>query len=249
MSRVIYAATSVILLAVVGIIGAVVPARATIIKNYEFNIDGILPSAEPDITLANNTGNPENAIFSVSDGLLKQRTFAVNGNASYSYPNIALGGGSLDSSQSLSMEARVRILQIEGSTGAFFQVLDGTSRYRFAFTETGVELLSNGGFHQIDLDTSVFHTYRLDSGGGTSAFDFYVDNVLTYSGNAFPAGGLNGFNFGDGITESGAGADADWDFVRLSQPAAEASIPEPGMVIIMGFGLAYLGLTRRKRGT
>ena len=231
---------------IAALLGFTAPAGATIVKNIEFNSDGMLPSADPAISLANNTGNPETALYSVSGGVLAQRTFSVNGNASYGFPNGGLSGGGIDPSQSLSIEVRLRVGQINGLGGAFFQAFDGTHRYSVFFSPGAVQALdASSGFEAFAIDLSQFHTYRLESQGGTNAFDFYIDDALTFSGFAAATTGLNGFNFGDGITEPGAGADADWDFVRFSQPLAEADIPEPAALVLFTLGLACLGFARR----
>ena len=223
-------------------------ANAAVIKNLEFNVDGVLPSSDPDISLSNNTGNPESSLYSVSGGFLLQRSFGINGNASYGMPNGNPTGGSLTPALSLSMEARLRINQIEGLAGAFFQALDGTHRYSVFFSPGAVELETLGpGRHVISLDISEFHTYRIQSDCGTNAFDFYIDDALVFSGLAEASTGANGFNFGDGQTPAGHSADADWDFVRFSQPAAVAAVAEPMTLAISLLGLTGIASLRRRR--
>ena len=249
MNRHVKAAMAAFLLSVPAAASISVPADATILKEFEFDVDGVLPSTDAQISLDNNTGHAEASIYSVSGGVLRQRTYAVNGYASYSYPSTSLTGGGIDPNQSFSMEARLRILQIEGSTGAYYQAFAGSYRYRFAFTETGIQLLTDnpGLFYDIAFDTSEFHTYRLDTTGTGGGFDFYIDGAIAYSGTAYTSSGINGFNFGDGITAPGAGADVDWDFVRFSQPAYETAVPEPGALAVFAVGLLVLATARRGR--
>lgn len=222
-------------------------AEAGLIKNFEFNVDGVLPSADPDTTVANNSGFPEASLYSVSGGLLQQRTISVNGNISYGVPNASLSGGTLDPTQGFSIEARLRILDIDGLGGAFFQALDGAHRYSVFFGPGAVQVLGATGFDAFAIDLTEFHTYRLETGANTNAFDFYIDGVLTHSDVAGANASVNGFNFGDGITNPGAGADADWDFVRFSQPIAETAVPEPGVVLIFGSALLGVACVRRVR--
>ena len=45
--------------------------HAAVVKNFEFNVDGVLPSADPQIELFVTTPSPtETEVFSVSGGLL-----------------------------------------------------------------------------------------------------------------------------------------------------------------------------------
>lgn len=231
-----------------GICLIVAPSDAALVKNYEFNADGVLPSADPQTTFFNNTAQPEAALYSVSGGLLQQRTLAVNGNASYSLPNNALVGGGLSAGDSFSIEARLRILGIGGLGGAFFQLFDGANRFSVFFDAGEVNVLGTTGWNAISLDISEFHTYRLESLGNSAAYDFYIDGSLVLSATASANTSLNGFNFGDGITDSGVGANADWDYLRVSQPIAEVSpVPEPVTALALGFGFVAFAAVRRRR--
>ena len=235
-----------LLLSCMVMVGLPTQSHAVFIKNLEFNIDGVLPSNDPDIGLSNNTGQSESTLYSVSGGLLQQRTLAFNGNASYGFPNGLPTGGGFSAADPFSMEARVQIQTIDGLGGAFFQALDGAHRYSVFYAPNAVNVLSTSGFQTFSIDLSEFHTYRIQSEGGTNAFEFYVDDVLTYSGFAAASGGSNGFNFGDGITDPGRGADANWDFVRYSQALPTAEVSAPGASFLF-LAVAVLGRRLRRR--
>lgn len=234
--------------AIAGIGLATAPSNAALVKNYEFNVDGVLPSADPQTSFFNNTAQPEAVLYSVSGGLLEQRTLAVNGNASYSLPNNALTGGGLSAGDSFSIEARLRVLGIGGLGGAFFQLFDGANRFSVFFDAGEVNVLGTTGWNAISLDISEFHTYRLESLGNSAAYDFYIDGALALSATASVNTSLNGFNFGDGITDPGVGANADWDYLRVSQPLSEVSpVPEPAAALALGVGLVTFSMVRRRR--
>ena len=69
------------------LLGFAPTAGAITIKNLEFNVDGVLPSSEPDIEFANSSAQTEASVYSVSGGLLEQTTFGIGvGNVSYAFP-------------------------------------------------------------------------------------------------------------------------------------------------------------------
>ena len=102
------------------------------------------------------------------------------------------------------MEARLRILEIEGEDGVFFEAFDGAFRYGPLFEESGLVYFdARRGGPSVDLsgmDLSVFHTYRVESAGSTSAFTFSVDGSVVFTGNAAAAPSFNGFEWGDGLS-------------------------------------------------
>jgi len=205
------------------------PVNAQINKSFEFDVDGVLPSTDPDIEFF-TTGAAETTVYSVSNGLLEQRTLAHDGNFSYTFPNTSLTGGGLDSSKSFSMEVRLKILNIEGFSSPFFEIFDGAHDFGLFFQSPDSVLFSPApitpGEDSVILSDEIpgfniadFHTYRIESPGNSSAFNLVVDGQLVFSGTAQPLTTLNGFEWGDGFSVPGNGSDVDWDFVRFSQPA------------------------------
>ncbi len=95
-------------------------AHPQIIKHLDFDVDGVLPSAEADVEFFTNSGNSEAALYSVAGGLLKQSTLSSNGNSSYGFPNSANTGGSLSSALVTVIETRFQLLSNAG-TGGFIQ--------------------------------------------------------------------------------------------------------------------------------
>lgn len=209
---------------------------ATAFKQFLFNQDGVLPSSESGIAFFNSTSSPETDLYAVTNGLLRQRTLSVEGNASYLFPNVNLSGGGLDANQAVSMEARVRILRISSGTsgGGFFQFFDGANRRSVFFRSDGLEVMqASGSLAFIPFDVSSFHDYLLMSPGRSPEVKLFIDGNLAFVGTA-PSTTLNGFDFGDGIT-AGAGADADWDFVHVSQTPRTPIRSIPGLQSITFF--------------
>jgi len=208
--------------------------NASIIKNLDFTAG--LPSDEADITFYNTTGNSEASLYATNSGLLEQRTFSVDGNASYNFPDNNLLGGSFDSSLTTTIEARLRILDINGTGGSYFQAFDGVNRYSAMFSQTGLSLITTSGNQLFAVDVFNFHTYRLESAGNSDILSLFVDNALVGSVNA-ATNSLNGFGFGDGFTPAGIGANTDWDYLHISQTS---SVPTPGAIWLFSLGLIGL---------
>lgn len=220
-------------------------ALAVTIKSLEFEVDGVLPSSEPDIEFFKSYAeSEESAVYSVSDGFLHQRTFSSDANSSYTYPENSLSTGDLDSGLTTIMETRLQVFQIAGQAGCFFQALDGANRYLMFFEPSGVGLFTTSGVETVALNVFGPNTYRLESPGNSNVMNLFVDNVFSCSALAPPMS-LNGFNWGDTNLvpmQPGNKADADWDFVRVSQ------IPEPSTVVLLSMGaVALLVYALRKR--
>jgi hypothetical protein len=201
-------------------------AAQTIVKELHFDAPGVLPSSDPEIVLHNTTGAPVTSLYSVSGGLLNQTTCAVDGNASWCWPNANLSGGTLDANRIASMEVRLRIQQVRGEAGAFFQLFDGARRcFVFFRAPDRVEVSTTSGeILAATLDLTQFHTYSLETVPFTDRIDLRIDGVFMSTYHV-PASTLNGFNWGDGHTPAGNGADADWDYVRVLQVGPCEGIP------------------------
>lgn len=201
----------------------------TVIKHLEFNIDGDLPSSESDIVFFDSPPVTESSVFATSGGFLEQRTFSSDGDRVYVFPNASVTGGGLDSSKSTVMEARLQVLNLvtnppQDDGGVVFQVMDGEYRYLALFTDGGVNIATPSGQDFVPV-SNIFqtHTYRLESPGGSNTLNFLVDGVLVHTTTGLSTS-LNGFDFGDAFAGSVNNADADWDYVRVSQFAAPSSL-------------------------
>ena len=101
-------------------------ASAQVTKLQEFNQDGVLPSADPDIKYlsASGTSLPETQVYSVAGGLLIQHVYPINANPGYQYPDVLVSQGTLSPAFPLILEARLSIQDIQGEYGAFFQAFE-----------------------------------------------------------------------------------------------------------------------------
>jgi hypothetical protein len=172
----------------------------------------------------------ETSVFSVSGGVLTMNTMGQSNGVS---------GGSIfyvnspgvTTSEVKSIRARVRCLQVEGSTnatagqgGLFFGFTTGTTQYGFSLTPTRVYLLTAGGFvvagGTFDNSTA-FHDWEFDwNPGGT--YSVYRDAVLVGSNSGGGAVALNRLIFGDGT--GGANAEAQITSLRWLQGGATATV-------------------------
>jgi hypothetical protein len=69
----------------------------------------------------------------------------------------------------------------------------------------------------IPFDHSAWHTYRLYTPGNSNQVQLYIDNRLRLTTTAQPDTTHNGFDWGDGLSLPGNGANVDWDYVRVYQ--------------------------------
>jgi len=202
-------------------------APTTLIKSLDFNVDGVLPSAEPDIDYAPNPfGIAEQSVYSVHNGWLHQDTMGLIGWTNYESLH-----NQFSHADAITMEARLRINRIEATPfpgqyeggGAYFGVYDGAYEYQLLFDENGVFSGTATGIDRVPFNTSGFHTYRLTTPGNSNRYDLFIDgqHVRTWFAGSYY---LNGYAWGDGRSTFGNGANVDWDYLRVWRGA---SSPRP----------------------
>lgn len=199
--------------------GSITEAQVTVIKEFVFDDDGVLPTAaDPEVVYFAARGTPELTVYSVAGGVLLQRLFGITDNSAY----IFLGGinsdsAGLSSDFGYSWEARLEVLQIDGQFGTFFDFGDGTHRYIVTFSSDGV-YINNSDNQLILVDADIFRmrTYRIESQPNSDVGRLFIDGVLKAEWTARTSA-LNHFQIASGSISDGTSADVDWDFVRFSQ--------------------------------
>jgi hypothetical protein len=200
---------------------------------FEFNQDGVLPSAQGAIY----TGNvPETSAFSVSGGLLHQDTLslAFNARAFYVVPGI------FNHKFDATLEWSARVLS-SNQLGVQMDLANGKFAWNF-FLQDGqvVADIANNRVPIVSMNTTdAFHDYKVVIPANSPNFDFFVDGALRFSGMASP-GGESILGWGDS-TPTGGNGSADWDFVRLTNPETSA-VPEPTTLGQVAIGAACLSL-------
>jgi hypothetical protein len=211
-------------------------ARADLVMNFEFDVEGQLPSANPNILFFTDSRASEESLYSVADGMLRQRTFGKIGASSHFYGDIP--PGELDPALDFTMEVRLRIHRIEGIAAVYFRAIDSVSAYQVWLSPMGATALTSADPIRVSLNVFDFHTYRLESPGNSDTIRFYVDGVLQGEGIAdtseITVRHFNGFDWGDGFTALGNGADADWDYLRVT------NVPEPQSLALLCLAAASL---------
>jgi len=197
-------------------------ASAQVVKSLEFDQDGVLPSADPDIQFRNGAAPGNEVYFSVAGGLLIGNTLPeVNNYVGYTYPSQPPLGGGVSSDGPWSIEARLRILGTGGGTKRFgeMSVFNGSHKFNCFHTTTSVQFSrSNGTKIEVPLDVSQWHVVRMEGAGG-GRFDAYVDGVLVGSDIPSSTSSYNGFLFQNNTANRGA--HIEWDYVRFaSSPQA-----------------------------
>jgi hypothetical protein len=179
------------------------------VYRYDFDSDGILPN----LTIFNNTGQPNSNFYTVSGGVLQQDTSTVAGNISFLFPDVSSTGGGFSQAKATYAEARLKITSASGDSGIYLAIYDGGKSYTANFSATGVTV---GSTFVPLTDIGNFHTYRLESPPNSSILYLYRDGVLTISTTAASAP-YNGFGWGDGSSSGGNHGVADWDYIEFGQ--------------------------------
>lgn len=232
-------------------------ANADLARMYEFNQNGTLPSSEPNtVYFAQfNSGSPapELSVFSVTGGLLRQRTTGFNGAKEYllgqaSGGNIINGG--LDASRPLDCQARLRVLSSTGQFCASLDVIDGQNRRSVAIVASGLVVNFVTPVTIPAFDMTQFHTIRITSPGGSNSMKVYVDGALVVDGQGVPLASSNGMQWGDlsSAFSTGQGADVDWDYIYLANtlPTVPALSRSGVAVLLLMTGLlGSLAVLRR----
>lgn len=218
-----------------------VPAGAAANEQLEFDVDGVLPSSEPDVSYV---GSPtEMDVYTVASGLLEQRTFTAGAGAAYT------SGAAADPALPLTIELRLRVLQTNSCCPVAFAAYDGSHSYEIGFGSSfsGAFLNTASGVTQVaGFSSSVFHTYRLESPANSDVLDLYVDDALMATVSA-PTTTSVGYLFGDSPFDVTDGGDADWDFVRISQATQAPVLAPPGLAVLAAaLGLASASRLRRR---
>jgi len=195
-------------------------AQADLIRHYEFNQDGVLPSAEPDVQFRNGAAPGNEAYFSVSGGLLIGNTMPeVNNYVGYTYPSQPPIGGGIDSSAPWFIETRLRILETAGGTTRFgeMHVYNGSHQFVCFHTSNSVRFVkANGTYHEVTMDISQWHVVRMEGDGG-GRYRAYVDGVLIAADIPSGTSAYNGFLWQNNTAYKGA--HIEWDYVRLESGA------------------------------
>ena len=196
-------------------------ANAAVPFLFEFNTNGILPSAQGATYVGTGA---ESAVFQVTNGLLRQNTTVLpqNGGGYYEITN------RFEHTLPTVMEWRCQVLNVTCGPGGGYcgkaqtVFLHGNGLDFGFFIQPGQVEFWNGSNNYSTLvvtnTTNAMHTYRVEIPALQSNFSFYVDGVLLVSNH--PARVADNqtsfFYWGDG-TPTGGNAAVDWDFVRLYQ--------------------------------
>jgi len=193
-------------------------ASADIVKNFEFNSDGVLPSADPEIIYLAPSGNIEADIYSVSGGVLTGDHWP-GGSQPIKYSEmygVWPTNGGISPTEPWMVEIRARVVNQEG--GAYlgaFTMWNSAFRFSIFFTETGVTVI-RAATHiptNYTCDNSQWRVLRMWGAG--QYFSASVDGVL-FADNISgvnDANVLNGFFLQ--VNPHGEGAHMEWDYMRF----------------------------------
>lgn len=194
--------------------------------DYQFNADGVLPSAQLALFVGENVPS-EAAVFSVSGGYLRQNTvpFPANAAAWYEFHNL------FDHSIDAQLEFRAQLGQCTPpqpgpcANGAAVLVADDGYAWLFNLTPEGVYVTTPTGAYVplVPLGTPAYpayspfneHTYTVVIPANTSVYSMLIDGIPVATGEAYSRPGASYAWFGDG-SPTGGNASIDWNYVRLT---------------------------------
>ncbi|MAB90489.1 MAG: hypothetical protein CMJ90_13665 [Planctomycetes bacterium] len=216
---------------------------------YDFETPGLLPhDATSYVSWESQNGAPTNGSPSpmarVANGLQEQRLtaascgfvggrgmFYAGDRASVADPHVT--PSVVNAAWDCIIEARVRFLAFEsGLACAILLMEDQSGRYGIWFAQDGLRIL---GPNTLILYSSIspgfaagqFHTYRVESDGGSFAMRVLVDGAVVWTGFAPGTTTRNTVMWGDGSSAATNDADADWDWVRAyNGPGLFSSPPQ-----------------------
>ena len=215
--------------------------------SFEFDVDGVLPSDAGAVYVANSiegpsgpvpTGAEEATAWSVSDGLLRQRTMNYSSDqiSTYWFQSSPL----LDRANDITLEWGLQMLAVSApNAGAQIALEDGIDRWIFLVRDDGLYHFQGSGYSQIAAfdTTSALHAYQLFIPANSSTYEVTIDGTPVFSGiNQGPA--TSELLWGD-YADSGGNVNADWDYVRLT------NVPEPSTAVLLSLGFVGLSVWRR----
>lgn len=194
--------------------------------DFEFNQDGILPSALGAIYSPGSHNIPETQAFAVSGGLLQQDTRFVSAisfeSAQYNVPQSVVP---LVSVVDTVLEWRIQVIDGGDPTGLIvIGMSNACTTWQFRLSNTALIVSQSPDPDVlIPLDTtSGLHTYRVELAATVGTFRVIVDNALVFNGLHGMHGCTAGLNWGFGSGVSGGGSAANWDYIRLSTSSLSA---------------------------
>ena len=212
----------VLLAGCIGLLAA--PAGAQINRHFDFNVDEVLPSAEPDVYYAGPQN--EHDVFAVRNGLLQQTLdgFPAYGH-SYNFPRLVIDFSGpvaplprIDNAYPVRCEVRMRVYTPVDEGGISYHVYDSSHGARVWFKADQVSLSTSTDNVDFTIaDPSEFHVYSISSPAGSNQAEFYIDGQLMATITEYAYSDRNGVQFGGGLWETDAMGDADWDYFVLAQ--------------------------------